>query len=84
MSYSVYLKKSAEKELLTLPPVIHNKIVKHLVDLEHNPFPKGIKKLHGIDAYRLRVGDYRILYQIHMVQSISPRSILQSGATERR
>jgi len=37
MSYSVYLKKSAEKELLSLHPVTHDKIIKHLLALEENP-----------------------------------------------
>ena len=70
MPYSVYLKKSAEKELSSLSSVTHDKIVKHLVDLEQNPLPKGVKKLRGMDAYRLRVGDYRILYQINSKKQI--------------
>lgn len=65
MSYSVYLKKSAEKELLSLPPVTHDKIIKHLLALEENPLPKGVKKLRGMEAYRIRSGDYRIIYQIN-------------------
>jgi len=64
MSYSVYIKKSAEKELSLLPSATHDKIIKNLLALEENPLPKGAKKLRGIEAYRLRVGDYRILYQI--------------------
>jgi len=70
MSCSVYLKKSAEKELLSLSSVTHDKIVKHLLDLEENPLPKGVKKLSGIDACRIRVGDYRILYQINSKKKI--------------
>jgi mRNA interferase RelE/StbE len=70
MSCSVYLKKSAEKELLSLSSVTHDKIVKHLLVLEENPLPRGVKKLRGMDAYRLRVGDYRILYQINSKKKI--------------
>jgi mRNA interferase RelE/StbE len=70
MSCSVYLKKSAEKELSSLSSATHDKIVKHLVELERNPLPKGVKRLRGIDAYRLRVGDYRILYQINSKKKI--------------
>jgi len=55
----------SQKELLSLSSATHDKIVKHLVELEENPLPKGVKKLRGIEAYRLRVGDYRILYQIN-------------------
>jgi mRNA interferase RelE/StbE len=35
-----------------------------LLALEDNPRPAGAKKLHGEDSYRLRVGDYRVLYTI--------------------
>lgn len=70
MPYSVYLKKSAEKELLSLSSATHDKVVKHLVELEQNPLPKGVKKLRGIEAYRLRVGDYRVLFQINSKKKI--------------
>jgi len=64
MAYVVALKKSAEKELERLPVKIHDKIIEVLVSLKENPFPRGIKKLHGSPGYRIRVGDYRILYAV--------------------
>jgi len=42
----------------------HDKIIKQLVALKENPLPKGVKKLQGREGYRMRVGDYRILYEI--------------------
>ena len=43
---------------------IRERILKHLLALEENPRPSGIKKLQGQDSFRLRVGDYRVLYSI--------------------
>ena len=50
--YTVHLKKSAEKELKKLP------------DLKSKPVPAKAKKLKGKEGFRIRVGDYRILYII--------------------
>ena len=65
MSYIVYLKRSAEKELSRIPSTVHDRIVKRLLSLEENPRPSGVRKLRGRDEYRLRVGDCRILYIIN-------------------
>ncbi|HEC56822.1 MAG TPA: type II toxin-antitoxin system RelE/ParE family toxin [Candidatus Syntrophoarchaeum butanivorans] len=64
MTYTVYLKKSAEKELKDLPEDVHDRIVKQLLALKGDPRPRGSKKLRGREGYRIRVGDYRILYVI--------------------
>ena len=64
MSYEVRLKKSAEKELSDLPAKVHDRVVRQLLDLKNEPRPPGIKKLRGREGYRLRVGDYRILYVV--------------------
>lgn len=65
MSYIVKLKRSVEKELERLPEKIHDRIVHALLSLKENPLPHGVKKLHGREGYRIRVGDYRILYTIN-------------------
>jgi mRNA interferase RelE/StbE len=64
MPYVVHLKRSAEKELADLPREIYQRIIKRLLALEANPRPSGAKKLGGGEKYRMRVGDYRILYTI--------------------
>ena len=64
MTYQVSLKRSAEKELEALPGNIRERIVLRLLALEENPRPSGVKKLQGQESYRLRAGDYRILYAI--------------------
>ena len=64
MLYLVKLKRSAEKELEHLPEKIHDRIVAALIALKNNPLPVGAKKLHGREGYRIRVGDYRILYVV--------------------
>lgn len=64
MSYLVSLRASAEKELDGLPERTAERIIKRLLDLEKNPRPSDCKKLKGVQAYRLRVGEYRVVFQI--------------------
>ncbi len=64
MAYQVIVKRSAEKELAALPPPIRERIAKRLLTLEENTRPFGIKKLRGQESYRLRVGDYRVLFTL--------------------
>ncbi len=65
MNYTVRLKRSAEKELEDLPDHVHTRTVERLLALEQNPRPRGVRKLRGrAEEYRLRVGEYRILYVV--------------------
>ena len=64
MPYTVYLKRSAEKELEELPTKLHDKIVEVLLLLRENPFPRNVKKLRGREGFRIRVGNYRVLYLV--------------------
>lgn len=64
MNYEVRILRSAEKEMEKLPPAIHSRISRRVLSLENNPRPKGAKKLSARDEYRLRVGNYRILYTV--------------------
>ena len=64
MSYEVTLKRSAEDELEVLRGSLFERIKRKLLSLESNPRPVGVQKLHGQHIYRVRVGDYRILYVI--------------------
>lgn len=66
MSYKIAIAKKAVKELSALPLKINGQIVKAIDDLKEEPRPAGCKKLKGEseDIWRIRVGDYRILYFI--------------------
>ena len=65
MPYTVLLSKSAQKQLRKLPSKIADLIEEKLLELEENPRPPGCKKLVGEEnAWRIRVGDYRVLYEI--------------------
>ena len=64
MTHQVRLKASAEKELVRLPEVIHDAVIEKLLALAENPRPSWVKKLRGRAGYRVRVGDYRIVYLI--------------------
>lgn len=64
-SYRVALASSAEKELSALPKKAIARIVSRLEALQITPRPPGCKKLKGGDReWRIRVGDYRIVYLI--------------------
>ncbi|MCK6622356.1 MAG: type II toxin-antitoxin system RelE/ParE family toxin [Calditrichaceae bacterium] len=65
MAYQIFLKKSAEKELAVLPDKIHDRIVAGIISLAGDPRPKKAKKLQGREGYRIRIGDYRILYMVY-------------------
>lgn len=62
--YKIEIKKSAVKELNNLPNNDLKKIIRKIQDLTNNPRPGGCKKLSGEEKYRIRSGNYRILYTI--------------------
>ena len=65
-NYLLKIKNSAEKELAKLPVRTILIIRNDIKILSSNPFPAGFKKLRGFkNLYRLRSGDYRIIYSIH-------------------
>ena len=64
-SYRVALASSAEKELQGLPKKMIARIIPRLEHLESAPRPPGCKKLKGGDnEWRIRIGNYRIVYVI--------------------
>jgi len=65
MKFQIILPKSVQKELDRLPDEIASRIMARLARLESNPRPADGKKLKGLDAWRIRVGDYRVIYEIH-------------------
>lgn len=66
MTYTVEFSTAARRQFRKLPRNVQT-IIQHEVDaLADEPRPHGVEKMSGEDnAYRVRVGDYRIVYEIH-------------------
>lgn len=63
--YELRLARSARKELQALPDAALGRVARQLDALPANPRPRGCKKLRGAtDLWRVRVGDYRIIYHV--------------------
>lgn len=65
MSYTVEILRSAQKELTGIEIRERTRIVEAIRGLSVNPHPQGSKKLTGRPAWRIRVGDYRVIYERH-------------------
>jgi mRNA interferase RelE/StbE len=63
-NYSLRIKPSAVKELEALPPKDRRKIVTRIHGLASDPRPHGGEKLSGLDQYRVRQGNYRVVYEV--------------------
>jgi mRNA interferase RelE/StbE len=63
-SYKVLITRSATKELEAVPLKDRRRIVARIQGLADDPRPPGCEKLSGEEKFRLRQGDYRILYEI--------------------
>ena len=68
--YSIRIKRSAEKEMDILPTNLFERVSEAILSLEANPRPLSCKKLRGVNEYRLRVGNYRILYIVNDAQHV--------------
>ncbi|HEY3303266.1 MAG TPA: type II toxin-antitoxin system RelE/ParE family toxin [Candidatus Binatia bacterium] len=65
MTYRLYLRPAAEKDLQWLPREVASRVERAINRLCDEPRPRGSKKLSGYEnEWRVRVGDYRILYTI--------------------
>ena len=63
-SYDLLINRSARKELESLPSKDCTRVTKKILALAENPRPAGAEKLSGEEKYRIRQGDYRVLYAI--------------------
>lgn len=64
--YSVILRPAAQRDLDRLPSSVAQRVLKALHKLERNARPRGCKKLAGRkNEWSLRVGAYRVLYEVH-------------------
>jgi mRNA interferase RelE/StbE len=64
MNYRVFILPRAQKELEELPGDAYNNILSTMLALAQDPRPHGCTKLQGRDGWRVRKGDYRIIYEI--------------------
>ena len=63
--HEVYLEHAAEKDLKKLPGEIFQRIIIHIKSLAETPRPSGCRKITGTkNDWRIRVGDYRIIYEV--------------------
>jgi mRNA interferase RelE/StbE len=63
-NYKVLIKPSAVKELESIPKKDRQRITTKIGSLANNPRPSGCQKLSGQERYRVRQGNYRIVYEI--------------------
>lgn len=64
MEYNLIIKPSAKRDLNSLPDKEVEQIVRRIVQLINNPRPFGIQKLTDEEGYRMRIGKYRVLFEI--------------------
>jgi mRNA interferase RelE/StbE len=63
--YAVEFRRSAQKDLGRLHPTVQRRVLRAAEGLAIDPRPRGCRKLHGSDdAFRIRVGDYRVVYTV--------------------
>ena len=62
--YKVVITKSAQRQLDKLPDSVATHLEEKMLELEDNPRPQGCIKLKDREGYRIRVGDYRIIYGV--------------------
>ncbi|MSQ06004.1 MAG: type II toxin-antitoxin system RelE/ParE family toxin [Dehalococcoidia bacterium] len=64
MPYVVSILRRGQRELTALPLPVYGRVRDAIRSLAHNPRPHGCLKLTGRDGWRIRVGDYRVIYEI--------------------
>lgn len=62
--YQLVIDRYAQKQLGRIPPPHFNRIIKAIQLLADNPRPVGYRKLTGRPGYRIRIGDYRVIYNV--------------------
>ena len=62
--YKIRIEKAVQKSLEKINEPFYSKIKVAILNLAKNPRPVGYKKLKGRDGYRIRVADYRIIYEV--------------------
>ena len=65
MNYDIIFSEQAKKSLKSLPKKDSKRIFETIIKLAANPYPHGYKKLKNRAGYRLRQGNYRIIYEVN-------------------
>ncbi len=64
-AYRIFFRPSADRQLQRLPRDAQRRIVREVAALAHDPRPPGVGNLSGAhDLWRIRIGDYRVVYEI--------------------
>lgn len=64
-SFELHWRASTRKDLRGIPPADVSRIIESVAKLADNPLPHGSQKLTGSErTYRVRVGDYRVVYEL--------------------
>jgi mRNA interferase RelE/StbE len=64
VTYEITVLRTAVKSVERLPKEVQDRVVDAIAELAETPRPSGAKKLVARDALRIRVGDYRIIYEV--------------------
>lgn len=64
MKYSVFILRRAQKELAGLSLEVYPRVLDEIRNLACDPRPPGVRKLTAREGWRLRVGKYRVIYEI--------------------
>jgi len=65
LTYALFIERRAQRSLSRIAVQDQERIAVAIGGLADEPRPSGVKKLSGRNAWRIRVGDYRVLYEIH-------------------
>jgi mRNA interferase RelE/StbE len=64
VSYQIVVPKAVQKQLVKLPVEVRELVVACLSGLQETPRPTGCIKMKNVSGYRIRIGDYRVLYDV--------------------
>jgi mRNA interferase RelE/StbE len=70
MTYKISIRRKAQKQMARIPASDYKKVKEAIQALANNPRPPGSKKLKGRPGWRIRQGNYRVIYEIQDDQLI--------------
>ena len=75
--YKLFIEKAVYKQLKNIPQRDYQKIITSIAALANTPRPPGCKRLKGRPGYRIREGNYRIIYEIN--DKILTVTVIEAG-----